>query len=805
MSKSAFSPRPIVVAATMALVTACGGGGGSGSGDAVSGLTVPKQVSVISSSSTGSRNFNQPSALRNLSHAFAGLYSDAGTDYSNASQDTWIHDDSMQAINLINEILCMVSQTAADQMVNQGSYIALIDGAACRNGANGSSSASSGQSSGGRSTQYDKWVVNATRASNADPQIVQLWIPEEDETIRVEATINEEPSAGSPYGSFTIQFQFVDNDTNTALGGGTFKTVDTLPGFVGFSFFEEGGTQQGSYADGEEYDRMAASVVTDADGTSGVALTSFLFEGRDFGFDYSEKGTFGLAFNSGYVLRQSVDSGTIADLPYKSGDQVTGSVCMDRGDLTTNVWRYDLFDAATGAALALNSGFPFTYDNGGSDVYGHVGYWGMWLEDPNLNVPDGATITKQSFGNDGGDSYTVVKAPGKLIKSTAAMVALSKITGVKFNWWGENPDTNQFGEWVVEYLDGAFKITQQQDGWDQQTGQPILTDVNPDVDISTAMANGDVLGLWSEGMGGRVNWSKGQSSVTVYVEEFVNGSDPLFANSDTPVTLHCMERCLQGDISDFSTWNAPYEAGAPGQSGDINTAIDYTISRTDMTLLRSATAVKPAAGVTTSDMEAGGYGWGINSGEMVTGDVLAGMSNWWDVYDPGTVTVSYRWETGLQPWNHYTAVKDSLGGFVSFSRPIQFMYEHSQANDRNDQAYNGEPIRLNYGGSGDLWGIPWEDADNDGRWYAKFAIKDGVEMGPTGTEYVIKAREMEQKMTEEGSLTACTSGPEALVLNDPAVPLPTAASGTPGNGSTATPAVTAAPAVIAGQVQPGVL
>ncbi|MBA1333027.1 hypothetical protein QQ73_18840, partial [Candidatus Endoriftia persephone str. Guaymas] len=102
---------------------------------------------------------------------------------------------------------------------------------------------------------------------------------------------------------------------------------------------------------------------------------------------------------------------------------------------------------------------------------------------------------------------------------------------------------------------------------------------------------------------------------------------------------------------------------------------------------------------------------------------------------------------------------DSLGVVQSFDKPIEFTYTHSDANDRSGSAvhdttdYAGQTFRLNYGGSGDFWGIPEESLDTDGdgnpdRWTRAFAIADGVQMGPNGTEYAIKARDVEQTFVE---------------------------------------------------------
>ena len=102
-------------------------------------------------------------------------------------------------------------------------------------------------------------------------------------------------------------------------------------------------------------------------------------------------------------------------------------------------------------------------------------------------------------------------------------------------------------------------------------------------------------------------------------------------------------------------------------------------------------------------------------------------------------------------------------------------------------------------GVGDLHGVPSEGTDTDGdgnddRWYPLFSIGDGVAMGPTGEEYVVKSVEVEQTLLESpgecGSLDL--SGVASLEL-------PTQDDWTaPAIGDQ--PAVDDAPAVVNGEV-----
>ena len=99
---------------------------------------------------------------------------------------------------------------------------------------------------------------------------------------------------------------------------------------------------------------------------------------------------------------------------------------------------------------------------------------------------------------------------------------------------------------------------------------------------------------------------------------------------------------------------------------------------------------------------------------------------------------------------------------------------------------------IHYGGHGDFGGIPFAHV-GEGRWYPLFNIADGVTMGPT-EQYVIKAREVEQKMERDDD--GCTN----LSLDNLVAP-PTDFTEDYDIDIGAMPEVDATPAVVGGVVQ----
>lgn len=824
---------PLALSSALALA-ACGGGGGGDGGlipnpdpnEDVVGLKMPSSLSVVSAKpqSNGlSSKTSSASSFGKSSIQISQALSDTTSDYNTDETHTYVYDASMESLDTVNMILCLMEQTRASDMVNQGAYIALVNEDKCEQGQNQSNSGSTGQSSGGQADELNAWTIDSTRTSNTDNQIVKIWVPGEtggdpmdEQDILVEVTVTDAVSDTQPFGSFTMNFKGVadvmGNEFETMKG--MLQTVANDQAQPQFRFVNLGGDAlTGGNSMGFSFEEAANVVLDDAQGTGGVAKTrraeSNPFESRE--------ALFAVAFDTDYLLRGKDDDGI-------SG--IDSTSCKSRNNFNTQVWRYNLYHAVDGtfnsAAVSggdrveLNSGFPFNYDSnsdGSNDAYGFVGYHGVWTE--NGVLADGTSITRFDYSSDTSSVHTVNVSPGKMVRRTANTESLTGFQGDEFQYWGPHPVyTSYFGQWLVT-IDGNndFQIISTFN-WGENGPETSATfdhdydngSVTAEVNAAATLSlnNNDHIWLWSDALGGNIAYihdvslANADRTVTFYGEEFVNPADStLFPTGITSVTLYCYERCLIGGLDQAAI-------NAASNDNDLyyvytGTPFAYTLNSGNgkITLLDHLGNSVSAVGLDFTQNANLYNDWGINTGEMVVTQ-LADPAQPWRVYE---ASVSYRWETGNNDWNRLVTVSDAGGNIANFDRPLQFTYTHATANDANDSSsHDGKKFLLQYGGPGELWGFPWIEHIETGRWYAAVTLKDATALSDGSNNFVVKAIEQEQTMQNDNA--GCTSLNIDNVLTDPALALPSISDmGTVSFSLSDKPVVTDAPAVIAGELQ----
>ena len=328
-------------------------------------------------------------------------------------------------------------------------------------------------------------------------------------------------------------------------------------------------------------------------------------------------------------------------------------------------------------------------------------------------------------------------------------------------------------------------------GEEEDFGGPQIETLDTAVKL-TFNFEGERLHMWSEQLGGGVEFQQGASEITFFREEFVDGTQSEFDESTT-LNLVCYEQCPVGTLGmdELETWQGPFvgfnheeifiddgfvcdegedcgseedsggemvamlddeesehmdcldENAESGDSGSdvvamlegdegeegmepcprfeqdfLDLIVDdfeittyaYTYSTTGdnaLTLVRTENGepVVFADDVTRDELmstphswgihsaseassirpECMPHSWGIHSGRMLEASEAEQLSFMfpWEIYDSNRVTTFYFWETGLDQWNRLSIVRDSEGDIQEFDRPIEFVYEHSNENDRS--------------------------------------------------------------------------------------------------------------------------
>jgi hypothetical protein len=193
-------------------------------------------------------------------------------------------------------------------------------------------------------------------------------------------------------------------------------------------------------------------------------------------------------------------------------------------------------------------------------------------------------------------------------------------------------------------------------------------------------------------------------------------------------------------------------------------------------------------------------------------DIGSGTYCEWRV---NNLDVYYQWETGPNQYNQFAAVKDGSGAFVNLDPPLQVNFQVPQGGAYGQ--YAGQSIVLQYGGFGELWGLPGicvspqtnQEVACDGgevRYVPSFVIPQDTASGrvtANGTTYLVKWLDREIRFARK-NLSVCDGAgltipsgmtlPTANDLKNPSDPASDIYIGV-------RPVVTAAPRVIHGEVK----
>jgi len=739
-----FAPMSKFTLPLLSLVALTSCGGGSSSTGTVDGLQGPQQVSIVEASGAAAT-------------AILGAQPVAGSDYETDVTRFWVEDDSMQALDTVNMILASLQQTRYWERTNRGAYRALV--AVEEDGGGGR---------GNNATAYEEWVVDSTRANNSAPQIVKVWI-KQDETmgqdvpsiIYARLEVTREPSASEPLGQFELVFKNLPlseaaTSTNTAFEG-YLRTVARSDSQSELEFHMSHGDVDGTPALNEYAMRDRVHVIGDPANDTGRAFTESLFKMNN-GSVFTEGGEYQVEFNADYLARRDVtNSNTLA--------------VLDRNDFTTRVYQYGVYDGTTEDRIEQQGGFPVQDAQGAN---GWAGFYGIWFPE-GTTLTNGQTLVRRSFTDDSTTDYTLFVAAGKLEKRSRTAITLADIEDEVLEWFDPSA-----GEELRVMWDGTdFVKTASRSGssW---------TPISPAQSIASSFSTGDWVSCWSQARG-QVEWTwpaslNGGVAAYVWSTETITADSPEMANGD--LTLNGYFNLLKSNITSNQANYASSETPYLPDATDVNTGnVQYVFEKATLLLKNGGNAVTLADGVTVTQ---GPGMFGFNCGPLF-GSPLASFN------DIASQSTTFQWYTGTNEWNQLRTLKDGNGNFVQFDAPIRMSYTHSEAGS----PFNGRSFLLEWDGQ-HLGGIPHEE-DNNGRYYPAFNIPSGATVTVGDVTYKIKQLEGEQKMVAVGS-PATVYTAQGFDIDGTPITAPTAAGyEDPAIGER--PNVTAAPLYVGGVAQ----
>ena len=748
------------MASILVMAGACSSGGGGGTA-AVGALSVPAQVTLVDAQGA-------PSTL--LAGAQAAVADELGRRIAQArafdtdTADFWVRDDSMEALNTVNVILCSVQQTGYDDpdVLNAGPYAALVE---CEE----RGSSGGGQGRGGDVPEYQRFVVDSQRASATAPHIVHCWLEQVEEgqpaLIYVKLTITESPTTNAPYGAFELHFKSLlvsqaHDDTNVRFHG-VLKTVPRNDGRAEFVFYQNGGDVDATQTVGQQSFRQRARLVASADGREGQAYSETRSAYNNGGGTMTQGAEYFLQYNQDYLARKRV-----------SGSQTTE--VFDRNDFNTRVYNYGVYtNDSSGDFVARRSGFGLETQGGD---YGWIGYHGLWFPD-NVTITDGQTLIRRSFEpNSTPTEYTAVVVPGRLEKNERTAITLADIKNEDLEFF--DPMT---GSQIMIQWDGTnlMKVAERpNDSW---------IDLDPHVNVSGDFSSGDWLDFYSRHRGSvQMLWPASPSDASVaYVwsNVTIDGSSSEIANSN--LTLHgyfgMLKPLLTSNQANFQSSETPFYPDATSTSVGNKT---YTFNRTSLMLEESSQEVRLANGV---EITQGPGQFGLRCGPLFP-TALTVLS------DVSTQTTQYFWTVGGETWNQLRTVVDSNDDNIQFDRPLLLSYTH----DEPTSAYHGRSFILEWDGN-NLHGVPYNEVPGKNYWEPAFNIPNGAVVTDlqTSTQYKIKQLEGEQSMTSVSSPSTVIAS-EGFDLDTTLTP-PTDTYQDPAIG--AIPTVTEPPKFVAGEKQ----
>jgi len=260
------------------------------------------------------------------------------SDYQQDQIETTLKDVSMQPLQRVNFLLCLLAQTKMVEKVNQGAYQVWVNQQKC-------------QQDNTINDQDQSWVVEVTRLDNNSPQKVKVWVSnftsqelaftgKKATALLIELDVLSGIRSDLPYGHFQMNFSTLMSSPEGVSGGGIIVTKSALWSVKN----SEGQSEVG-------FITLKNDALAENDETFFVAESlRFILMGSEGGVgravSYQDQGVegeirFAAAFNADYFYRAE-DRDNDGLLEFNS------RLCQARSEFDLQVPRYRLYHAEDG-------------------------------------------------------------------------------------------------------------------------------------------------------------------------------------------------------------------------------------------------------------------------------------------------------------------------------------------------------------------------------------------------------------------------------------------------------------------------
>lgn len=712
--------------------------------------------------------------------------------YYTDTQNIFVQDQTSDVLSGLNNVLCHIEAMRPDAMVGNGNYVALVDRNICNANGSGGKSSNTGPS-------YVTGIVNSTKVGAT--MLANAWFDEpapQAQKIYAHISATQAPSATQPYGLFRVDFCGVPTGTACAMEGYIDVTVAGGVKYFSLDTWTYGGVTMTMT---DQLQLNGASLTAGSGSMSRIVTGTWAPPAAAFKFAYD------------------------ANLFHRAYTDGTNEQCFSRDPLQAaeSVWSYNLYDMTTGAQVTRNSGFPILYTDANGSQNGYIGYYGLWTP----TTPTSTTVNQVTYGANGEikTPYTLLQTGGKLLKHTTSQKTLAAVDKQHF-WFGSNrnmtvagvPSFSTWSTWVQYelYWDNTnlkFYVSGQQD--------PTTFNMVP-LTTPVAISTADMLTATS------YSYFNGTSTVTVNNglnawtqsgQWSIDGTAManLATTLSTTAVLMVSEDVIYPDATSIATvgtlkcvFDCPQAIAAGGPFAFLN---DYWITLGKVTAAQVQSYTLGASGnlmngttaavnlTATSQFSSASNMQG--SGKLVdaaawTTITTANPTGVYSIADLGKVTTFYTWQSSTNQWDQLSVLKDSTGTMVKFDPPLPVNF--AVPNLAKYGNYANSTIQLQYGGVGDLWGIPSRCVDMTNntpctfgtggtaqanmRWAPDFSIPFDSTVGvvtvantvgavTAGTQYLVKGLDVERRLLKV-ALTTCTAA--GLTLPTTAITLPDATS-----------------------------